>query len=127
VPDYTTLDSHDWEGAAYFPLTLKQAKEAERNGKIKTKTSEELVIRIVEVVCRHCRRVFEDVLREDGTMEDCVIGIHLRGGPIGERKKRKGVMVADGTTDYDVEDDDPDADLYAVSPTRVGQPIVAPV
>jgi hypothetical protein len=106
VPDYTTVPQHDWEGAAYLSLTEKQAARAavQQEGIVRVKAGDEGVFRVIEVVCRQCRRPWEDVHHDDGTVDDCVIGIHLRGGPIGERKKRKGVVVDGGDTAYPIED-----------------------
>jgi hypothetical protein len=106
VPDYTTLPDHDWEGATYYPLTERQAARASQHleGQVKIKVEDEVTLRVVEVVCRQCRRVYEDAHDEP-----CVIGIHLRGGPIGERKKRKGVAVEGGDAYYptDIDGDEP--------------------
>jgi hypothetical protein len=45
-----------------------------------------LKVEVLDVYCLQCRRVFEDAPNE------CIAAVtteHLRGGPIGERQKRK--------------------------------------
>lgn len=44
-------------------------------------------IDVLEVYCGTCKRPYDDC-----NDEPCILGDHLRGGPIGERKKRGPAM-----------------------------------
>ncbi len=84
----TVLTEHKWVGAAYVTLAKGQASYAARRGSIRVPT--ETRVDVLEVYCGTCRRPYEDAIGEP-----CEMGHHLRGGPIGERKKRKGQGVED--------------------------------
>jgi hypothetical protein len=85
--------AHQWVGAAQVPLDERMAKYADRRGVVPTAallSDDEYPIQVVEVYCHRCRTTFER-----GRLTTCAAGsglnsIYLRGGPIGERKKRKG-------------------------------------
>lgn len=72
---------HRWVGAATVTLSRAQASHAAR--RLSVRVPAEQQVDVLEVYCATCRRVFAD-----GVEEACVISHHLRGGPIGERKKR---------------------------------------
>jgi hypothetical protein len=76
---------HDWVAAAHIDLDPKQAKQADFRGSIRI--PEKMKIEILDVYCRSCKRPFEDVFDEVCSAVDSTE--HLRGGPIGERIKRK--------------------------------------
>jgi hypothetical protein len=101
VPDYTVRpEGHEWVAATWIPVTERQARHSQKRPTLTYRPTEAVKLEVAEVICAHCRRVFEDAVDDD-----CVVGIHLRGGPIGERKKRKGVTAEDGSTVWDEIDD----------------------
>jgi hypothetical protein len=75
---------HQWVGAAYVSLQLPQARYAARRGSIRV--AEKTRVEVLDVYCNGCRRPFDDV--KDEPCEAVINNEHLRGGPIGERKKR---------------------------------------
>ncbi len=91
--------THAWGSEVWIPLTDAQATTAMTNGAV---TVEGQVIDIVEVMCHQCRLPHDDVV-----VELCTIGIHLHGGPIGTRAKRKGrgSLAVEGDTDTDEDTD----------------------
>lgn len=88
----TTNNGHVWVAATYLPLTPAEAKYAERRGIIRLGDQPDcdgkLGVRadVMEVSCAACKRTFEAC----STTRCSAIATteHLRGGPIGERKKR---------------------------------------
>lgn len=80
-------NGHIWVGAAYMDLTVPQAKRANLRGSIRLPKQTQIMV--VETYCRECRRPFDDVADEECTAASSTE--HLRGGPIGVRKKRKHV------------------------------------
>lgn len=79
------LAEHQWVIASTVAVDAQQARYAVMRGSIRLK--ERIRIDAQEVYCRECRRPWDDVMDEP-----CVAvenNEHLRGGPIGERKKRK--------------------------------------
>ncbi len=77
--------SHTWVGAAHIPLNTKQARWASHRGSIRI--TEPVKVEILESYCVACRKKFDDVHDTDCSAQ--VNNEHLRGGPIGERRKRK--------------------------------------
>lgn len=84
-----TVDTHphEWVGAANVPLDVKGARRAEQRGSIRLPQETKIVV--LEVSCNACRRPYDDVL--DEPCAALINNEHLRGGPIGERKKRVNV------------------------------------
>lgn len=83
---------HQWVGAAQVLLHEKAARRAARRGNVVVE--QEAIVQVVEVYCTACKVTFER-----GRNTFCPIGsIHLRGGPIGERKKRKGILSLEVTS-----------------------------
>src|SRR5262245_50886601 len=82
MPDYS--EAHVWVAAATVPLDLRQAKRAvlRHNVHLPDKT----VVNVLEVYGEQCRRPWDDVA--DEACQAALSNEHLRGGPIGERKKR---------------------------------------
>jgi hypothetical protein len=80
-----TSDQHRWVGATNVRLDPNQARYAQWRGYVDIPESERIVV--LEVYCGSCRRPYEDVSGEPCIAADT--NEHLRGGPIGERKKRK--------------------------------------
>lgn len=78
--------THRWVGAATIPLTPQQAKTADLRGSFIVKADSR--IQVVEAYCGACRRPYDDCATECCTARDSRTNEHLRGGPIGERKKR---------------------------------------
>lgn len=82
-----TTEQHTWVGATNVNLNPNQARYAQWRGYVDIPVAER--VDVLEVYCGACRRPYEDV-----SGEPCVAAEsneHLRGGPIGERKKRKNV------------------------------------
>lgn len=77
--------AHHWVGSANITIDPKQASRAFRRGTVRV--VEEQTIDVLEVYCAACKRPYEVSHKTE-----CVLGDHHRGGPIGERKKRKGVV-----------------------------------
>lgn len=82
MPEYSR--THVWVGAANVPLDAKQAFRAVLRHCVRYPTG--MRIPILEVYCEQCRRPWDDVA--DELCEAADGNGHLRGGPIGERKKR---------------------------------------
>jgi hypothetical protein len=78
--------THRWVGAAYIPLSPQQAKTAESRGQFTLKA--EARIQVLEAYCSACRRPYSDCFDEPCSGAAPRTSEHLRGGPIGERKKR---------------------------------------
>ena len=86
---------HTWVAATTVELTERKARLALVRGS--TRLPESSRLRVQEVYCVDCRRPYEDVHGEPCIAADN--NEHLRGGPIGERKKRKGGGIA-GVAQY---------------------------
>lgn len=81
---------HKWGGASTVTLTERQARLALIRGSVRL--PERSKVDVLEVYCLGCKRPFEDVADEPCS---AITGNeHLRGGPIGERKKRKQAEAA---------------------------------
>lgn len=83
MPDYSR--THTWVGAATVQLDDRQALRAVLRHCVRY--PRDLRIDVLEVYCSQCRRPWDDVA--DELCEAADSNEHLRGGPIGERKKRK--------------------------------------
>ena len=83
-PDLPAL-AHRWVIAADVNVSEAVARHAAFRGSFRS--AEGLRIDALEVSCRMCRRPFDDVAGQE--CEAAINNEHLRGGPIGERKKRK--------------------------------------
>lgn len=83
MPEYS--EHHVWVIATLYDATAKQARRAFLRHSVHVEKGERLDA--LDVYCKQCRRTWDDVADEL-----CVAAQgneHLRGGPIGERKKRK--------------------------------------
>ncbi len=78
--------AHAWVAAATVVLDVKQAKRAVLRHSIRI--PKQYRIDVLDVYCAACKRVWEDVA--DEPCSAAINNEHLRGGPIGERKKRGG-------------------------------------
>lgn len=79
------MDEHVWVAAATVDLDGRQAKRAVLRHSVRI--PKQAKINVLEVYCAECRRPWDDVADEP-----CVAvtnNEHLRGGPIGERRKRR--------------------------------------
>jgi hypothetical protein len=85
MPDSTDEANHVWVAAATVPLNIPQAKRAVLRHSVWLPGRER--IDVLEVYCANCRRPWDDVA--DEACSAVINNEHLRGGPIGERKKRK--------------------------------------
>lgn len=82
MPDYSR--THTWVGAATIDLDDRQALRAVLRHCVRH--PRDLRISVIEVYCSQCRRPWSDVA--DELCEAADSNEHLRGGPIGERRKR---------------------------------------
>lgn len=81
-------NDHTWMGAANVPLDTRTARRAEQRGSVRLDALDaDTKIVVLEVYCGACRRPFDDVKGQPCAA--LINNEHLRGGPIGERKKRK--------------------------------------
>lgn len=83
MPEYA--EHHVWIAAATVGLDARQARRAVLRHSVRI--PRELKIDVLEVYCSQCRRPWDDVA--DELCEAAESNGHLRGGPIGERRKRK--------------------------------------
>lgn len=76
---------HVWIMATNIPVTEKEMRNGMMRGVLHLATRTK--VEVIDGYCKHCRRPYDDV-----GDEACVYALgqneHLRGGPIGERKKR---------------------------------------
>lgn len=82
TPEYS--ETHLWVGAATVELDGRQARRAVLRHSVRY--PRELRINVLEVYCSQCRRPWDDVA--DERCAAATSNEHLRGGPIGIRKKR---------------------------------------
>ncbi|MEQ7008325.1 hypothetical protein ABN028_19310 [Actinopolymorpha sp. B17G11] len=98
MPQQTPPDGnldHDWIVAAEVRVDRKVAKHANLRGSFRTNEGQR--IDALETYCRACKRPWDDVA--DEPCSALINNEHLRGGPIGERAKRKvydpvGIVIA---------------------------------
>jgi len=101
MPKKKTTSDHRWVAAAHLDLTDAQAQHATWRGHIDIDPStieEAFRVEVLEIYCKHCRRPFEDVA-DESCIVDTEGNEHLRGGPIGVRRKRNGVVSPGYTPD----------------------------
>lgn len=91
MPSPIATTRHEWVGAATVSLDIRQARRANLRGSYRA--PKQTRIDVLEIYCAQCRRPYNDVVdAETGQIEPCIAATtteHLRGGPIGVRKKRK--------------------------------------
>lgn len=88
MPQRITSTTHQWVAAACIPVDPKAAKRAVDRQSVRAyMLNPDQKIEILDVYCASCRRPFEEVA--DRPCEAAETNEHLRGGPIGERAKRK--------------------------------------
>lgn len=85
--------AHTWQADANIPLTDRQVRVAWRTGWVALPGGARADA--LDLLCSRCRLPWDEAADEP-----CAIGIHLHGGPIGTRKKRKG-PTADATVPPD--------------------------
>lgn len=85
MPKAEYSENHVWVAAATVGLDNKQALHAYLRHSVRI--PQEFKINVLDVYCEQCRRPWDDVVNE--LCEAYVSNEHLRGGPIGVRKKRK--------------------------------------
>jgi hypothetical protein len=99
MADYAAM--HHWVIASTVEVTPRQARRAVLRGSVRM--PEKVRIDALEVYCKECRRPWDDVVTEP-----CAAAAgteHLRGGPIGERKKRKQYRHEHDCARYDCQHD----------------------
>lgn len=78
--------THTWVGATELPLSVGQARTADLRAAVTIKADTK--VHIIDAYCARCRRTWEAVIGLECPATDTRTNEHLRGGPIGERKKR---------------------------------------
>lgn len=96
-----SAEKHRWVVAATVEVDVRSARRAVLRGSIRL--PEKVRIDALEVYCENCRRPWDDVL--DEPCESATSTEHLRGGPIGVRKKRKQFRHQHDCTRYGCEHD----------------------
>lgn len=81
-----TAATHTWVGAATIPLSPSQARTADLRAALTIKADTK--VQVIDAYCTGCRRNWEAAAHEVCPAKDSRANEHLRGGPIGERKKR---------------------------------------
>lgn len=81
-----TAATHTWVAAAELPLTAQQARTGYLRAALTIRADTK--VQIVDAYCSACRRNFEACAHLDCPARTIQTTEHLRGGPIGERKKR---------------------------------------
>lgn len=76
---------HDWIVATEVPIEPRLVRRALASKWLTVPPGTRVVV--MDIYCRACRRVQEDVAGEPCSA--LINNEHLRGGPIGERKKRR--------------------------------------
>ena len=78
--------THTWVGAATIPLSPGQARTADLRAALTIKADTK--VQVLDAYCTGCRRNWEACAHEECPAKESQANGHLRGGPIGERKKR---------------------------------------
>lgn len=78
--------THRWVGAIEIPLSATQASTGTLRAAVTIKADTK--VHVVDAYCAACKRTFDAVIGVSCTARDSRTNEHLRGGPIGERKKR---------------------------------------
>lgn len=78
--------THTWVGAIELPLSPIQARTGYLRAAVVVKADTK--VHVVDAYCARCKRNYEAVLGQECPAKDTRTNEHLRGGPIGERKKR---------------------------------------
>jgi hypothetical protein len=78
--------THTWVGAAELPLSPGQARTVDLRAAVTIKADTK--VHVIDAYCSRCKRNYEAVEGVTCTAIDTRTNEHLRGGPIGERKKR---------------------------------------
>ena len=78
--------THTWIGAAELPLSAAQARTVDLRAAVTVKADTK--VHVLDAYCARCKRNYEAVEGQECPAKDTRTNEHLRGGPIGERKKR---------------------------------------
>lgn len=78
--------THTWVGAATIPLSTAQANTANLRAALTIKADTKVYV--IDAYCAGCHRNWEAVIGIECPAKESRENQHLRGGPIGERKKR---------------------------------------
>lgn len=81
-----TAETHQWVGAATIPLTLGQARTVDLRAAVTIKADTRVMV--LDAYCGRCKQNWEACAHKPCPAVDPQTNEHLRGGPIGERKKR---------------------------------------
>ncbi len=78
--------THRWVGAIELPLSAAQARTGTLRAAVTLRA--ETKVHVLDAYCACCKRNFEALVGQACSARDPRTNEHLRGGPIGERKKR---------------------------------------
>lgn len=78
--------THSWVGAITIPLSASQARTADLRAAVVLKANTR--VHVLDAYCAGCKQNFEALVGRVCAARDTRTNEHLRGGPIGERKKR---------------------------------------
>lgn len=81
-----TAATHTWVAAATIPLSASQARTSDLRAALVLKADTK--VQIIDAYCAACKRNWEACAKEECPAKESRANEHLRGGPIGERKKR---------------------------------------
>lgn len=83
---WATAATHTWVGAATIPLSPSQARTVDLRAALTIRADTK--VQVLDAYCTGCRRNWEACAHEECPAKDPRENEHLRGGLIGERKKR---------------------------------------
>lgn len=78
--------THRWVAAVEIPVDATQASTGTLRAAITLRAATK--VHVIDCYCAGCKRNFEAVIGLPCPAKDARTNEHLRGGPIGERKKR---------------------------------------
>lgn len=78
--------THTWVGATILPLSMSQARTVDLRAAVTIRADTK--VQVLDAYCQSCRGNWEALVGIKCPAKDSRANEHLRGGPIGERKKR---------------------------------------
>lgn len=84
MTQHVISDQHNWVAATTIDVAEHQARRGNSRGTLRIPVS--TLVNVLEVYCAMCKRPYDDVADKPCSAAEGTE--HLRGGPIGERRKR---------------------------------------
>lgn len=78
--------THRWVAAIELPVSASQARTGTLRAAVTIRADTK--VHVLDAYCAGCKRNFEALIGVECPAKDARRNEHLRGGPIGERKKR---------------------------------------